>query len=625
MASLPPPQKYRAFTAGNAGASVRPLVGGKLYTYAAGTTTPKVTYTDATETTPNTNPVILNSRGEADVWLGLGSYKFVLTDSTGVTESVTDGIKSSGQFLQEALDAAAGSDAALRSELASTINASDGAGMVGFNPELNYVTGGLGWYVKNSTPAIIANWFGITGDGTTNWTTQIQSVIDLAAAAKRPVLFLNGTYVTGTLNLVDKRISLYGESTLGTILKATAGFTGTLIDMRNTTNNGGDTFERIENMTILGTYGNGSFGINQALVSRGSFKDLIVQGFDTGVRQVNTFCFLGTQVEIKDCRTNLHLVGSNHNTEYVRLGCVGFGNSWGGPGTGVKVENNGADGLQSSLAFRGTDVEFGTGDAFSIACTGTAVLDNCYTEAANGTIVKCLDGTVNVVGGEHIIKDSTGFLVDVVGGNATVTFDDRASLASDGTTRIFASLIKTGGSGTVVFARTNIWQKVITTNVGTLPPNLGRSMLPTPFLKAPGRYFTGTGYTTGVVATVTTGDTRRWTATTAGPIGVLQTFTQQPRVGANCALVIVYKSNTTHTVTTVAAGGQTGAITTIGTLPNSSGARLVAVFPEAKITDATQLAIEFWKPSWAIGDYLEIEEAWMYDGGAIPNGQLSLG
>ena len=35
-----------------------PLVGGKLYTYAAGTTTPLATYTDASSGTPNTNPII---------------------------------------------------------------------------------------------------------------------------------------------------------------------------------------------------------------------------------------------------------------------------------------------------------------------------------------------------------------------------------------------------------------------------------------------------------------------------------------------------------------------------------------------------------------------------------------
>jgi hypothetical protein len=61
-----------------------PLVGGKVYTYAAGTTTPQVSYTDYTGITPNENPVILDSRGEANIWLGELSYKFRLTDSNDV-------------------------------------------------------------------------------------------------------------------------------------------------------------------------------------------------------------------------------------------------------------------------------------------------------------------------------------------------------------------------------------------------------------------------------------------------------------------------------------------------------------------------------------------------------------
>lgn len=60
------------------------LVGGKLYTYAAGTTTPLATYTSSSGGTANTNPVILNSRGETSVWLGSSQYKFVLKDANDV-------------------------------------------------------------------------------------------------------------------------------------------------------------------------------------------------------------------------------------------------------------------------------------------------------------------------------------------------------------------------------------------------------------------------------------------------------------------------------------------------------------------------------------------------------------
>jgi hypothetical protein len=59
------------------------LSGGKLFTYAAGTTTKLNTYTDNTGSTPNTNPIILNARGEAAIWIppGIG-FKFVLSPST---------------------------------------------------------------------------------------------------------------------------------------------------------------------------------------------------------------------------------------------------------------------------------------------------------------------------------------------------------------------------------------------------------------------------------------------------------------------------------------------------------------------------------------------------------------
>lgn len=59
-----------------------PLSGGKLFTYAAGTSTLKATYQDADEDAANTNPVILDTRGEAVVFLGEGDYKFVLKDSS---------------------------------------------------------------------------------------------------------------------------------------------------------------------------------------------------------------------------------------------------------------------------------------------------------------------------------------------------------------------------------------------------------------------------------------------------------------------------------------------------------------------------------------------------------------
>lgn len=70
-----------------------PLNGGLLYTYEAGTTTPKATYTDSTGGTPNANPVVLDSSGRATIFLS-GSYKFTLKDSSGNTIKTTDNVTS---------------------------------------------------------------------------------------------------------------------------------------------------------------------------------------------------------------------------------------------------------------------------------------------------------------------------------------------------------------------------------------------------------------------------------------------------------------------------------------------------------------------------------------------------
>lgn len=62
-----------------------PANGAKLFAYAAGSSTKQNTYTDITGVTPQSNPIILDSRGEpaSPIWLTEGlSYKFVFTAST---------------------------------------------------------------------------------------------------------------------------------------------------------------------------------------------------------------------------------------------------------------------------------------------------------------------------------------------------------------------------------------------------------------------------------------------------------------------------------------------------------------------------------------------------------------
>lgn len=73
-----------------------PLVGGFLYSYLAGTSTPAATYTDETGSSSNSNPVILDANGCAEVWLGSGAYKFVLEDANNVVQFTVDNVSNYG-------------------------------------------------------------------------------------------------------------------------------------------------------------------------------------------------------------------------------------------------------------------------------------------------------------------------------------------------------------------------------------------------------------------------------------------------------------------------------------------------------------------------------------------------
>lgn len=69
------------------------LSGGLVYFYVAGTSTPKDTYSESTGTTANANPVVLDSRGEANIFLLADeAYKVVVKDSDDVTIYTVDNV-----------------------------------------------------------------------------------------------------------------------------------------------------------------------------------------------------------------------------------------------------------------------------------------------------------------------------------------------------------------------------------------------------------------------------------------------------------------------------------------------------------------------------------------------------
>lgn len=156
------------------------LTGGKLYTYAAGTTTPQTTYTTSAGNVARTNPVVLDAAGRVpgsgEIWLTEGiSYKFILRDSTDVLIATYDNITginnitfpisaTNVDFLQ------AGAGAVVR-----TVQ----------NKERDIVS------VKD---------FGAVADGTTDDTAAIQLAYNYIAQGGGKVIWPSGSYkVNGTI------------------------------------------------------------------------------------------------------------------------------------------------------------------------------------------------------------------------------------------------------------------------------------------------------------------------------------------------------------------------------------------------------------------------------------------
>ena len=179
----------------------RPLAGGKIFTYKAGTTTPLTTYTSRDGLTPNTNPIILDAAGRTpqQIWATDGLlYKYVVTTSTNTLVRSWDNIGG----------AEVGND--LQADLANTSNNALGDNLIGFKQAnaAGFLPGAVARTVSTKLQEFVsAKDFGAVGDGVTDDTAALKAAFDYAIPAGIAVE-LEGSYaISGPIQPYASRTS----------------------------------------------------------------------------------------------------------------------------------------------------------------------------------------------------------------------------------------------------------------------------------------------------------------------------------------------------------------------------------------------------------------------------------
>ena len=326
--SLSPWLKPRFFITG----TNRPLAGGLMYTYKAGTTDPATTYSDDAGT-PNTNPIVLDSDGQCDLFLDDAvSYRIILKNSAGVTQFDKDRIASLGSTQVQSFN----SIAALRLRSGTTIanaaktlgyySAGDGGGNSFYWDSTSTATDNGGTVIKPTAVSGAGRWlatdasyinvkqFGAVGDGVADDTTAISSAID----EFNTVYFPNGTYLFSGITINKHNVTLYGTGESRSVLLMTNAAAAAVTIASTATTSG----TNIRNLRIEGNasnLGGISLGTTTFAATRIRIQDVFITGFQNaangyGIRLNSN---QNTDIEnlwIQECRLGIYRANGGYST-----------------------------------------------------------------------------------------------------------------------------------------------------------------------------------------------------------------------------------------------------------------------------------------------------------------------
>lgn len=217
-----------------------PLAGGKLYTCVAGFTCPgsnaQATYTDSTAGTQNANPIVLDSAGRAQIWLGPQPYRLTLQDANGVQQWTQDNVFDTALYF---------------------VNYVKTIGTATLISYVDPITGGVSRTVTSRlSDRADAKDFGVVCDGSTDDTTALQLAVTNAATAKAALYLPADTCLVSALSLPSNTHIIGQGWGLSTIKqKALTGVNNTPF-LTNSDHTGGNSNIALEQLTIDGNASN---------------------------------------------------------------------------------------------------------------------------------------------------------------------------------------------------------------------------------------------------------------------------------------------------------------------------------------------------------------------------------
>lgn len=189
-----------------------PLAGGKLYTCIAGLScpgNPQATFTDSTAGVQNANPIILDSAGRAQVWIGANAYRFVLQDANSVQQWTQDNVSDTTLYF------------------VNYVKTAGTATLITYSPPNSQPQTTVAAELTALTSSPYANLklnCGAKGDGTTNDAAAIAACL----SSNHVVFAPSGTYCTSSPIIIPTSTKLLGAGRevagANTIFKACAGF-----------------------------------------------------------------------------------------------------------------------------------------------------------------------------------------------------------------------------------------------------------------------------------------------------------------------------------------------------------------------------------------------------------------